>query len=110
MWIKLFEGFVCGSNCFRYLYYKDLKQFNPHTKLSNNLTYIQSCVRPGVDLLGVYLSRFSMSSGYLVSRCIACGRKSFSSRRRHKGLPETSCQRASAEKHTFSLQQFLVSN
>jgi len=37
------------------------------------------------DLQTVYLSRFSMSNGYLVSRCITVGMRSFSSSRRHNG-------------------------
>lgn len=37
------------------------------------------------DLQTVYLSRFSMRSGYLVSRCITVGMRSFNSRRRHNG-------------------------
>lgn len=39
-----------------------------------------------------YLSRFSISSGYLVSRCMIVGRRSFSSSRRHKAFEFSSCK------------------
>lgn len=38
----------------------------------------------------MYLSKFSISSGYLVSLCIAVGKKSFSSRRRQRLFPAVS--------------------